>query len=150
MFREPPADDFLQAYVLIENDAAVNDAFSAGMKPTAKASQSTKMSCEEAVDIEKTVRVAAAAKTGGASEAALAATDDRKSNPSKRGAEGVCGDSLGMRISDENNVKWKFDGKEWVPTSMKVAYVSSANISRVSNLTNQRTVSDGGISLGLM
>ena len=150
VFREPPADDFRQAYVLIENDAAVNEAFSASMKPTAKASQSTRMSCEEAVDLEKVVHGVAAVKTAGASEAVLAATADKKSNPPKKGAEGVCGDNLDMTISDENNVDWKFNGKQWVPTSMKVAYVSSANIDRVFNITNQRTVSDGGISLGLM
>ena len=150
VLSEPPADNFRQAYVLIENDAAVNDAFSAGMKPIAKASQSTKMSCGEAVDLKKAARVAAAVKTGGASEAALAATARNQTNPPGNGTSGVCGDSRDMTISDENDVEWKFDGEEWVPTSMKVAYVSSANISRVFNTINEWTVSDGGISLGLM
>ena len=89
----------------------MGEAFSAGMKPAAKTSQSTRMSCEEAVDLEKAVRGVAAVKTGGASEAALAATADKKSNPPKKGAEGVCGNDRDMTISDENNVDWKFDGK---------------------------------------
>ncbi len=33
MFREPPADDFRQAYILIKDDLAVREAFSAGSIP---------------------------------------------------------------------------------------------------------------------
>ena len=150
VFREAPNDDFREAYILIEDRGAVREAFSAGMKPYAETSQSAKMECGAALKLlEKAARVGAAVYTGGASELPKVVSPDADEK-SKKGAEGVCGNDRDMTVSDQNNVEWKFDGTEWVPTSMRVAYVSNDNISNVVDITNERTVSDGGISLDLM
>ena len=147
VFREPPADDFRDAYILIEDRDAVGEAFSAGMKPYAETSQSAKMECGAALKLFKeAARVGAAVYTGGVSEVPKVVSPDADD----KSKEGVCGNDRDMTVSDQNNVEWKFDGTEWVPTSMKVAYVSNDDISNVVYITNERTVSDGGISLDLM
>ena len=147
VFRESPADGFREAYILIKDRDAVDEAFSAGMKPHVKTSQSAKMQCAPAMELlEKATRVGAAVYTGGVSEVPVALADEK----SKKGAEDLCGNDRDMTISDENDVEWKYVGREWVPTSMRVAYVSNDDISSVVDITTERTVSDGGISLELM
>ena len=144
VFSKPPKDDFREAYILIKDRGAVGEAFSAGMKPYAETSQSAKMECGAALKLlEKAARVGAAVYTGGVSEVPAALADEKSK-------EGFCGNDRDMTVSDQNNVEWKYDGIEWVPTKMNVAYVSNDDISNVVYITNERTVSDGGISLDLM
>ncbi len=67
------------------------------------------------------------------------------SPPSRNNASqgGDCGVGQNMSISDKNEIQWKYNGSEWVPTSMDLHYINEDTFSARSEGAISETVGSG-------
>ena len=109
--------DNAKSYIYIDDPGKVERLREASMNPSFASSLNANVDC-------KLLEEAAGASTGGTSD--QIPTPD--SGPSDTSPE-QCGLSSNTTVSDKNNIKWRYIGKEWIPVNIELSYVSADSFS---------------------
>ena len=137
--RAPEVSDAMKQYMLIENAEEVERLRQASMNPSFSSEVGVNVDCEK-------LKEAAVAGTGSAGSTSQSGgqQQDILTPPSKTSPT-ACGLDSTTVIKDANSVTWRFDGSEWIPTSVELSLISEDALSGIASNVIINTTYSGAV-----